>query len=469
MIVDTSSSMSNIKTIQEQFNAVIAYSQEYPGVYSNELFEQWFEAKRDFIEAWGGKLILELPEPVIFELSQKDKDTRLDDFINNVAIAFDNEPLANFIEMHRKGFFSNMVTEDSEYQGNKIPKGMKLLKAFKFFENDEGTLKDIQTQASMIIQEDKVEGILCFSVHPLDFLSTSENTYNWRSCHALDGEYRAGNLSYMVDSSTIICYLRGANDVNLPNFPDNIKWNSKKWRMLLFFSEHWDVLFAGRQYPFFSRNALNEVLNALKPYLGSSHWTQWHDDQLNQFTYKDRDSYADGHLYFKYVCIDGQFNKLTDIVQDREGSLHFNDLLRSSCYKPYYIWKKYRSISDVPEPPILKIGGSVPCLRCGKDHIVTTDTMMCLDCELEYGESQSDLFGRCDCCDRRMLMDRSYYIASHEQTVCEWCYDSYIKRCNNCGDIFYSEDMIYDKVKHDYICTYCAAPARNSFWGIYYK
>ena len=28
-----------------------------------------------------------------------------------------------------------------------------------------------------------------------DYLSLSENAFNWRSCHALDGEYRAGNLS----------------------------------------------------------------------------------------------------------------------------------------------------------------------------------------------------------------------------------------------------------------------------------
>lgn len=427
------------------------------------MFNTWFEAKRDFIEAWNGKLILEIPEQVTFELSQEDKDSRLDEFINIVAITFDNEPLANFLEVNRKGFFTNEVTKEYEYEGNKIPKGMKLLKAFKFFEQDEITLKDIQTQASMIIQEDKVEGTLCFSVHPLDFLSTSENTYNWRSCHALDGEYRAGNLSYMVDNSTIICYLKGRDNVILPNFPNDVMWNSKKWRMLLFFSENWDVLFAGRQYPFFSRIALNEIICQLND-TTKGYWTEWHNDQINQFSYKEKDSYADGHLFYKYICLDSEIHKITDIVKDREHSLHFNDLLRSSCYKPYYIWKKYRENSCIP---ILNIGGKVPCLRCGNNHIVTTDTMMCLDCELEYGNSQSDLFGHCDCCDRRMLMDRSYYISSHDQTVCEWCYDLYTKRCTNCGEICYSDEMIYDKSNHNYTCTCCARPSRTSaHWWI---
>lgn len=85
----------------------------------------------------------------------------------------------------------------------------------------------------MLIQEDKVTGILCLSIHPLDYLSLSENTYNWRSCHALDGEYRAGNLSYMMDNTTVVCYLKGEDEAELPHFPAEVKWNSKKWRMLL--------------------------------------------------------------------------------------------------------------------------------------------------------------------------------------------------------------------------------------------
>ena len=85
----------------------------------------------------------------------------------------------------------------------------------------------------MILQEDKIEGTLCFSVHPLDFLSSSENTYNWRSCHSLDGEFCAGNLSYMADSATMICYLKSDKEEILPRFPEDIPWNNKKWRVFL--------------------------------------------------------------------------------------------------------------------------------------------------------------------------------------------------------------------------------------------
>ena len=41
------------------------------------------------------------------------------------------------------------------------------------------TLYTLQNKASQIIQEDCVEGTVCFSVHPLDYLSISENIYNF--------------------------------------------------------------------------------------------------------------------------------------------------------------------------------------------------------------------------------------------------------------------------------------------------
>jgi hypothetical protein len=106
---------------------------------------------------------------------------RVNEFIESVSMTWRNNELACFIDENKDGFFSNVVVESfTAPGGGKIPKGMKLVKAFKYFEDDRITLEEIQNRASMIIQEDKVEGHLCFSVHPLHFLSTSENTYNWR-------------------------------------------------------------------------------------------------------------------------------------------------------------------------------------------------------------------------------------------------------------------------------------------------
>ena len=147
------------------------------------------------------------------------------------------------------------------------------------FEEDEKTLSAMQDYASTVIQENKITGKLCISVHPLDYLSSSENTYKWKSCHSLNGEYRAGNLSYMCDTSTIICYIKGEEEAKLPNFPSDVLWNSKKWRVLLNISDYKDIVFAGRQYPFSSIDLLNKVKDILisktkilAPW-GYSNWT----------------------------------------------------------------------------------------------------------------------------------------------------------------------------------------------------
>ena len=216
-----------LNEIKEKFKEIISYSQEIAQPKVDKLFDLWLENKKSYIELFDGKLIYELPEPVSFEMTEKDKKSKFEDFLTSMDTYVNiNDDFIDFLEVERDGFFSNTVC--GEYRtrtGEKIPKGMKLVKAFKYFIEDKELLTELQMEASRIIQKDKITGRLCFSVHPLDFLSSSENAHNWRSCHALDGEYRSGNLSYMVDSSTIIVYLKSDEDAVLPNFPPSIKWN----------------------------------------------------------------------------------------------------------------------------------------------------------------------------------------------------------------------------------------------------
>lgn len=368
-----------------------------------------------------------------------------------------NNELACFIDENKDGFFSNVVVESfTTPGGGKIPKGMKLVKAFKYFEDDRITLEEIQNRASMIIQEDKVEGHLCFSVHPLDFLSTSENTYNWRSCHALDGEYRCGNLSYMMDKSTVVVYLRSDKEENiLPNFPPEVKWNSKKWRMLLFMSDRWNAMFAGRQYPFFSETALEAVLyHASEAFRLSGEWSNWHNDEFRNFKFAGDDEGRD-EMWFRnvYIPMKDKLYLKNELIEDCENPMHFNDLLRSSCYIPYYCWQK-RSWGYNNEIHFT-IGGEIPCLRCGKHPVAQTDDMLCQDCELEYGSSEDEMYTTCSCCGRRILYDDSYYVESSGENICEYCADRECRECDNCGELYWNNEISYDKKNHDYRCEHC--------------
>lgn len=398
-----------IKKIQEQFELVIHYSQEIPKVpgqrfvNTDSLFEEWLEAKRDFIEAFGGKLIVELPDKVTFELSQEEKIKRVKDFLTAVDCNYDNPDLARFIDIQKSGFYENKVVEDFEYNGEKIPKGMKVIKAFKFFEKNPKKLENLQNAASMLIQEDKITGVLCLSVHPLDYISASENCHSWHSCHALDGDYRVGNLSYMVDKHTIMCYLRADNcDYILPDFPTEVPWNSKKWRIWIHLSDNWDIIFAGRQYPFTSNVGLNLAKKELIEPTLNIRFT----DFTNQYLTSGIKLKMEGEnflpsfeedLFDKYMVINNKAVPLQDIIVDAPGSLDFNDLLRSSCYVPQYAYRvkqvthwywgdsHYQTVvhNTYDESdrilPKFRIGGRVSCVMCG-NQLDYSGSFVCGEC-----------------------------------------------------------------------------------------
>lgn len=448
---------ATIETIKQQFAKVIKYSQGISQVQVDEIFEQWLEAKRAIIDAWKGNFIIETAQPVTFELSPSEKAKRLDEFINLVEHQYDNSDLVNFLEDTRRDFFENHLSNDYKcYFGKIIPKGTKIIKAFKYFEDDQRVLADLQNQASMILQEDKVTGTLCLSVHPLDYLSSSENTYHWRSCHALDGDYRAGNLSYMVDSATIVCYLRGADNVILPSFSPEVPWNSKKWRMLLFLSDSWNAMFAGRQYPFFSPTALNMIKQFVLPYLRSEsgyRWSNWHDDYIVSFRRReDVANCMDSDLCGRHVALKGCVYTMKELVTDGHNALHFNDLLESSFYVPYYCWCRAGiGIKDIH----FSIGKAVSCLCCNSSTLTLSSSMMCVDCEEAHGSGENDYFSYCECCQRRTLREDMYYVNGLDGYVCPECFENETCRCESCGHSWYTCDITYNHEAKMYLCPYC--------------
>lgn len=450
--------------IREQFKSVIRYSQNIQDPQVDYLFREWEVRKKRFIERFGG-LIYEWPEPIEFTLDETQKKARAMEFANAVSSAFNNPELAEFIDENLDTFFENKV---SKTLGQNIPEGMKLLKAFKFFEPNKAALRNIQDLASQVIQENKVRGTLCFSVHPLDYLSSSENTYNWRSCHALDGEYRAGNLSYMIDDATFMVYLKGADNQHLYGFGP-VEWNSKKWRMLIHCNENDDIMFAGRQYPFSSKNGIDTVLNIYNnliiaecknPY-GRAKFSEWRADYIDSFVPYDATDMNDRRdLGARYIVYSNQLVALNRVVKDGENALNYNDILRSTCYRyPYYAvfnpWG-YHSVDYIMAHPVV-IGAEVPCLHCGEELIDNPETMRCNDCELMYGTEENDVYTSCDCCGARIYVDDGICVGDDGDIVCDSCYQQHCFVCDNCGNVYYNEQKVFipDKKSEEDGQWYC--------------
>ena len=463
--------------IKEQFKSVISFSQNIPDPQVDYLFREWEKNKERFIQRFGG-LIYEWPEPIEFTLDPKEKRTRAMEFANSVSDTYNNPVLAEFIDENLDTFFDNKV---SKSLGEKIPEGMKLIKAFKFFESNKATLRSIQDYASQLIQENKIKGTLCFSVHPLDFLSSSENTYNWRSCHALDGEYRAGNLSYMVDSSTFIVYLKGADNQHLYGF-GAIGWNSKKWRMLIHTNEQDDILFAGRQYPFSSKTGIDTVLNIYNnlmamesrninhPYGVINKYGGWRADYVDGYVpYDAEPDTPPTELSGKYLVYANQLVELNWVVKEGYNALNYNDVLKSSCYTyPYYaILNPYyrHSVDHLLKHPVV-VGAEVPCLHCGSELISNAETMRCDDCELEHGTEENDVYSSCDCCGARIYIDDAISVGDDGDLICDHCYDAHCFICDCCGNVYYNTDRVFVPGKYEddgaWFCKQCYEDSKEN-------
>lgn len=420
--------MDNIK---EQFKKVIAYSQNIKNPKVDEIFEEWERNKQYYIKAWGG--LTKSLGHVKFSLDENNKSRMIANFIDYCYENLGNTNLANFVEMNEDAFFDNKVIWSDN---QKVPVGMKLSKAFKHYEKNPVRLDEAQSLFSRYLQENKVEGELIVSVHPLDFLSISENTYNWRSCHALDGDYAAGNLSYMMDKSTIICYLKGDKEVKLPRFPEDVLWNNKKWRVLLFNSVGSEAVFAGRQYPFSSKEGINYILDNLNIILNNNiEYTAWFK------TYSDE-------IDRKYASCNGYKIYLDNWVGNKANSLNYNDLTDSTCYNPYYT---VDILLNFMKLPIFDIGHEVFCLECD-EHLIYNDEshgMICFDC---YWDNHCIT---CDKCGTKIYSNDSRGYLSDGSIVCEYCYENEVFYCSCCRQLHWNEEKVWDKVLEEYICEGC--------------
>ena len=450
--------------IQATFNKVLCYSQSQSTVNTDNLFKKWYAAKERFITQMNGELIYESPYHLTISLPREALDERIDSYLTLVRKV--SREIAQFLETEREGLIENKTYTEAVIDDQRIPVGMKIGKALhKFFSDycEPDKLEWIIQELSRIIQENTVTGRLCLSVHPLDYLSISENQHNWRSCHALDGEYRSGNLSYMCDEVTVIAYIKSEEDAELPNFPSDVPWNNKKWRCLLFFDKARHIIWAGRQYPFNSDDALEYVNSKLlhpfdyfdkagKYSAGLSFWAYQTFKSFVPAFGNGRNSYD---LSEPYIFWNNHLYPLSNYITDNKYSCAYNDLLKSHYYTPAFLEYGPTNFANTSIPPI-EVGGDAPCIHCGKGHFYDSSTMLCADDVLNYSDEVIDGICTCPICGERFFeQDGSFY---NGDVYCANCYEELdVHFCPHCGEDFAAAHGSYYDPKTDtlYCSKYC--------------
>ena len=402
------------------------------------MMEIWEKNKAPYIQRFGGA-IWRSKEKITLKLTDNIKEKKFESLLNTLSdedlssMAENDVTFEEFLRENKEGFFENKVVHP--YPEIKVQKGMKLLKCFKYFLPSFTATRTIQDLASRFIQEDKIEGYLYLSVAPIDYLTMSESNSNWRSCHSLDGDYRAGNLSYMLDKTTIVAYLASDKKEQMRALPDGCEWYSKKWRMLVHTNNFESVIYYDRQYPFDS-----EILEVAVA------------DALNEFC--DKEFNPPNHNGFSTIRIPGWAESLSldhnfilgredciydtmDII-DEKDFLGYNDLIHSPFYAPVTAIKRENQyLSLISETNAsqksawdkafheiydIKIGEKVPCVKCGKEHIERNDSFLCNTCIVNE-DADEDFFLACGTCGSRIYNLNEAVIVNGEM-MCKTCADA---------------------------------------------
>jgi len=431
--------MRDLEQIRKQFNATLKHSQAFTfGLHTEEIIEKWYKAKLPYIELFDGETRIELEHGVELELSDSTLQSKFASFLDeleNRGISERYNPdfnltFRNFLVDNRTGFFQNHLVR--EYPSLKLGKGAKLLKTFKYFISDWDECRWAQDAASRFIQDTKISGNLYLSVDPLDFLTVSENNNSWRSCHALDGEYRSGNLTYMLDNTTLVAYLANKKNEQLKCMPAGLLWNNKKWRMLIHTNNWESIIYYNRQYPFSNDELLFKVYQGIEKYRTGI--KTFAPPAHNSFkNVKLDDDYME-HLTNNYILgRNERIYDMRDVVDDSE-SFGYTDLVYSNYYTPVYslayvsdkdyeyaTWEKDRKMWDNAFHDVfdITIGKKCNCVKCGKQPMRRSDSFLCEDCIVNE-DADEDLFVACEWCGRRLYQGDKRFNYEGD-IICETC------------------------------------------------
>ena len=422
--------LTGLYDIQKSIEEILVHSQDYPfELRADALTRQWFKAKAPFIMSFNGETVIRSEKKVVVSLSDKQKAHKFSDFI---SLLIDNnlmtEELKSFLELNKNGFFDNKVV--CPYPSKNIRLGSKLSKSLRKFMSDSESTRWAQDAISRIIQENKVEGYLYLSVDPRDFLTLSENNSNWWSCHTLDGDYRVGNLSYMVDDTTIIAYLANDKQEHLKCLPKDMTWNSKKWRMLVHVNKD-NCVYYNRQYPFTSECLLRKTEGLVNHNLMSAPFAVATESGFRKIKVGSDEEF----LPANYLYCGGRAFDTRDVIDVSDG-FEYCDLISSASYIPVvslsranesrmlkklFIGPKKQEEEELfHELYGIKIGGKPVCPCCNRHFLDKKYSFLCEECRTNK-DVDGDFYLACSTCGHRIYEDDEVFWIE-DQPYCKDCF-----------------------------------------------
>lgn len=315
-----------------------------------------------------------------------------------------------------------IILKNQKNEYFKLQKGMKLMKAYKnllnFYKLNnylarpnktmEQIFLEIRNLQSQVCNQAYLEGELSLSIHPLDYMTMSDNNCGWSSCMQWGnggGDYRQGTIEMMNSPGVIVAYLEAKHPFT---FGDCYTWTNKKWRQLFIVDP--SCIAAIKAYPYQNDNLTIFILNWL---------TELAKTNLNWEYLPSLYNIKDNHS-----VIYNDKNEKTFIDADFYTSYMYNDFGT--------LPKHYLKLKTENKDINITYSGPSECMFCGKTNIDLDDNaerIVCYQC----GENP---YYCCEC-GTHLREDEFYCFDDYDTNIiyCAECFDAIGGQvCARCGN-----------------------------------
>lgn len=243
-------------------------------------------------------------------------------------------------------------------EGTKIAKAIqKFLKYVEYphmelFEKWRNEISNLSTIA-------KIKANLVLSIHPIDFLTLSDNNSGWDSCvrmiHSNQGEYHEALTEMLNSNCTIVAYLESNHKKFIFDYHDI---PNKTWRQIFYC--HKDIICGGKSYPYCNDELTKKVLRIVA--------------MLAEENLKWKYSFGP-QLYKDVRANNGVVARNTEPPKDKHKILlytygYYNDFA-ADHWSPYWCMR-----NKVKKNKRINVSGPATCIVCGEkiiDHIYSYD------------------------------------------------------------------------------------------------
>lgn len=460
---------------------------------NKEYLKYWAKCKPRLFHLLGGTLIYRTP--VLLEKESSQIRNEINDLIVN---SFFFSEYAHHIEEGAKTLFTDpslrrslrSLTYFDTFHKDKIPfpikikiegqkktlqlqAGMKpvraLQKIINYFnwEDLQQPLEEFRIAHSMILNDKMLRGTLCLSIHPLDFLTMSDNSSGWSSCMSWKkkGCYQLGSVEMMNSNNVICCYLESASpySFNENKTTEEWTWNSKKWRQLFYVTK--EIAVCGKAYPYQNKSLSLLILDKIK---------ELTEKNLNRTYTYGPEPYRDMiHIGSNFRMQQNRFWIFTkdtskhNILFDTKGM--YNDMFNDHEALEEDLYWCYRN--KVKHNIIISYSGKAPCLCCGGKILKEGD--LDLNYEGAYNDRYRDAgqilcsscraLTRCSHCKKESGTQELFEI--NGQRLCKDCVNNFLKKCPSCKKSFFLEkksNQLYLRISEEELYQQDFYPQRES-------